>query len=109
AGVLLGNSTFPTLGDFVNGMALGAVMGLAGEFIIGPALQAAFRIGGQTALSTIGEAVKLVRESGTSPAKYAALVGEALGSLRQRLLQFLEEKSVAAIMKGLRERLAELG
>lgn len=109
AGVLLGNSTFPTLGDFVNGMALGAVMGLAGEFIIGPALQAAFRIGGQTALSTIGEAVKLVRESGTSPAKYAALVGEALGSLRQRLVQFLEEKSVAAIMKGLRERLAELG
>jgi hypothetical protein len=109
AGVLLGNSTFPTLGDFVSAMALGAVMGLAGEFIIGPALQAAFRIGGQTALSTIGEAVRLVRESGTSPAKYAALIGEALGSLRQRLVQFLEEKSVAAILTGLRERLAELG
>jgi hypothetical protein len=109
AGVLLGNSPFPTLGDFVRGMALGAAMGLAGEFIFGPALQAAFRIGGQTALSTIGEAVKLFRENGISPAAYAAELAEGLGALRQRLGQFLEGKSVEAIMSALRERFAELG
>jgi hypothetical protein len=109
AGVLLGNGKFPTFGDFVRAMELGAVMGCFGEFILGPALQGAFRLGGQTALTTIAEAVKLIRDGGVSPAEYAAQIGEALGGMRQRLAQFLEENSVTEIMAALRERLAGLG
>ncbi|MCG5072064.1 hypothetical protein [Paraburkholderia tagetis] len=109
ADTLLRNGPGPSLGQYVHGMTMGAVFGLFGEFVIGPALQGAFRVGGQTVLNTAEDAIRMIRESGVSPARYAAEISEALSAIRQRLATFLEESSVQTIIDGLRERMATLG
>ena len=109
AEVLLHQGHFPSLGDYARGMEMGALFGLVGEFVIGPALQGAFRVGGRTVLNTIGDAARVIRESGVSPAAYASDVAQALGALRARLATMLEETSVREIIEGLRDRMASIG
>ncbi|CAB3805745.1 hypothetical protein LMG28688_06245 [Paraburkholderia caffeinitolerans] len=109
ADTLLHDGPGPSLGQYVRGMTMGAVFGLFGEFVIGPALQGAFRVGGQTVLNTADEAIGVIRRSGVSPARYAAEISQALSAIRERLATFLEESSVQTIITGLRERMATLG
>ncbi|MFX1677566.1 hypothetical protein PWR63_35950 [Paraburkholderia sp. A2WS-5] len=109
ADTLLRNGPGPSLGQYVRGMTMGAVFGLFGEFVIGPALQGAFRVGGQTVLNTADEAIGVIRRSGVSPARYAAEISQALSAIRERLATFLEASSVQTIITGLRERMATLG
>ncbi|QVN21762.1 hypothetical protein [Burkholderia pyrrocinia] len=109
ADTLLHDGPGPSLGQYVRGMTIGALFGLFGEFVIGPALQGAFRVGGQTVLNTVEDAARVIRESGASPARYAAEISQALSAIRQRLATFLEESSVRTIIDGLRERMATIG
>ena len=109
AEVLLHQGAFPNLGDFARGMEMGAAFGLFGEFVIGPALQGAFRVGGRTVLNTIADAARVVREAGVSPSAYAAEITQALGAIRARLATMLEENSVRSIIEGLRDRMANIG
>jgi hypothetical protein len=109
AETLLHQGNFPTLGQFVRGMTMGALFGLFGEFVLGPALQGAFRVGGQTVLNTVEDAARVIRESGTSPTRYAAEIARALSAIREHLATFLEESSVRSILEGLRERMATIG
>jgi hypothetical protein len=109
AAVLLHQGSFPTLRDFVHGLTMGALLGLFGEFVVGPTLQGAFRVGGATVLNTIEAAAQVVKDANVSPIRYATEIAQALTSIHQRLSQFLEEASVREIMAALWERMATIG
>lgn len=105
--VLANRGRWTSPGEYVRQMGWGALFGVVFEFGAG-ALQPILRVGGRSGLETLAEAVQRVRDAGLSPARWTALMAEALGKLERQFGSFLESAASRDLMEAFRERIAQV-
>ncbi len=105
--VLADRGRWTSPGEYVRQMGWGALFGVVFEFGAG-ALQPILRVGGRSGLETLAEAVQRVRDAGLSPARWTALMAEALGKLGRQCESFLESAASRDLMEAFRERIAQV-
>ncbi len=105
--VLSGRGSWSSPEDYVRQMAWGAFLGTVFEFGIG-ALQPILRLGGETGLKTLTEAVAKIREAGISPARWTAWMTEALGNLSKNFRTVFGEAMSSRLLEAFRGRIGQV-
>ncbi len=102
--VATGEGSWSGIGDYVNSMAFGAVVGVVAEFTIQPALKVLLA-GGRTALESSAELVAKIRAEGWSSVQFSAGVTEALANMRASLTTLAGDAAAKGFATALAERL----
>jgi hypothetical protein len=105
--IATGRGGWSSIGDYVNKMAWGALLGTVFEFGVG-ALQPILRVGGESALQTLKQVVDRVRVQGFTAVRWTALTTEALGNLHARLNALIGDVAAQGFARAMGERLAQV-
>lgn len=105
--VATGQGNFPTFGEFVRGMAVGALMGVAFE-VGGAALQPLLRVVGNSAIETVANLVERIRVDRGGLPIWVAATDAALTNIRSWLGTFMEEARANGTWNAFRDRIAEI-
>jgi hypothetical protein len=105
--IATGRGGWSSIGEYVNKMAWGALLGTVFEFGVG-ALQPILRAGGENALQTLSQVVERVRGEGFTNVKWTVLTAEALGKMRDRLNLVLGDVATQGFVRAIAERLTQV-
>jgi hypothetical protein len=93
--------------EYVDSMKHGAVLGVVFEFGIG-ALQPILRVGGRSALESVEEVVKNIRQSGVSSIQFGVWTAEALANMRRQFGEVMEAAIAGRFTQAFRQRIAQV-
>ncbi len=105
--VATGQGEFPTFGEFVRNMALGAAMGVVFEFA-GGALQPLLRSVGRTGLDTLANVVRSIREEGISLPRWGAATESALSNINHWVSSFMDQAKAEGVISAFGDRINQV-
>ena len=102
--IVAGTGGWSGLAVYARNAGLGALMGVAAEFTVSPALHT-LMASGTSALKSVAEVVARVRAEGLSGLQFSAAITDAMANLRAALTELGEAEGVLELTKAITERL----